>query len=57
MPVTRPSDEGKDRSQWWKHQPTEIIEEEVHEGPTTDNDGTVRRRKFEEEQHPVQRPT
>lgn len=57
MPVTRPSDKGQDRSQWWKDETDEQLEGEIPEGPTANNKDASGKNKFNEEQHPVKRPT
>jgi hypothetical protein len=55
MPSTRPSDEGQDKSQWWKDEP--LPEGDVPEGPTANNKDAQGKNKFNQEQHPVKRPT
>jgi hypothetical protein len=55
MPTTRPSDEGKDKAQWWKDAPQE--QGEIPEGPTANNKDASGLNKFDEEQHEVRHPT
>jgi hypothetical protein len=55
MPTTRPSDEAKDTSQWWKDAPPE--RGEIPEGPTANNKDNAGKNKFKEEQNPVRHPT
>jgi hypothetical protein len=55
MPTTRPSDQGKDKAQWWKDQPE--LEGEIPEGPTAHNEDASDKTKFEEEQNPIRHPT
>jgi hypothetical protein len=57
MPATRPSDKGKDSSQWWKDAPEEDFEGEIPDGPTANNKDASGKNKFDEEQLPVKFPT
>jgi len=58
MPATRPSDEGKDRSQWWKDTPIEDEQEHIPDPRNTpDVSGEMRKEKFNEEQFPYKRPS
>ena len=55
MPVTRPADKADDQSQWWKDEP--MPEGDVPEGPAANNKDGQGKNKFDQEQHPVRRPT
>ena len=57
MPTTRPSDTNKDNAQWWKDETDEQQEGETPEGPTANNKNASGKNKFDQEQHPVRRPT
>ena len=54
MPVTRPSDGGKDNAQWWKDE--QLPEGEIPEGPAANNHDNAGKNKFKEEQNPVRHP-
>lgn len=59
MPVTRPEDKGKDRSQWWKNASTEQVEDEeadkLHHGVFNEQEKPENLRK--EEMAPLENPS
>ena len=57
MPTTRPSDQGDDKSQWWKDASPEQMEGDVPEGPTANNKGKSGKNTFDQEMEPVKHPT
>ena len=56
MPSTRPSDTGKDKSQWWKDESGPELKGEIPEGPTANNKDASGKNKFDEEMEPVKHP-
>jgi len=57
MPTTRPTDKGKDHSQWWKDAPPELEEGDIPADQTAGNKDNAGKRKFDQEQEPVKHPT
>jgi len=57
MPEARPSDQGKDKAQWWKNASPDQMEGEDGPGPAAYNNQNAGKNKYDEEMEPTKHPT